>query len=162
MQAPKQLSRNPTYECQDQRSYQTWNLLKRWTPLNALLARAISSSLPCDMADKEEAPIAQVATDADGDQSAKPVAEAAEPATASEAAKDDASKSKSDKEEHKADAKPADSKPKATPAKPEASENQQPAERTSGRRERKQTSFFQPEKKTETEKLEIKEVSAVL
>lgn len=109
------------------------------------------------MADKEEAPVAQVTTDADGDQTAKPVAETAEPAIASEAARDDASKRKTDEKERKADAKPASSKPKATPAKPEAGENQQPAERTSGRRERKQTSFFQPEKKTETEKLEIKE-----
>ena len=113
------------------------------------------------MADKEEAPIAQVATGADGQQSAKPVAEAAEPAVASEAARDDVSKDEDDKKEHKADPKPAGSKPKATPAKPQASENQQPAERTSGRRERKQTSFFQPEKKIETEKLEIKEVSVV-
>ena len=110
------------------------------------------------MADTELAPLAQVATDADGDQSSKPVAEAAEASAPRESTTDEDQKATADETEDKVDVKPADSKSKATPAKPKASENQQPAERASGRRERKQTSFFQPEKKTETEKLEIKEV----
>ena len=103
-----------------------------------------------------------MATGADGDQPAVSAAEVAEPAIASTTEPTEAQEVAADKHQEKKSAKPADSKAKATPAKPKASNVQQPGERTSGRRERKQTSFFQPEKKVETEKLEIKEVSIAI
>ncbi|KAL0045693.1 hypothetical protein WJX82_001892 [Trebouxia sp. C0006] len=104
-----------------------------------------------------EAPAVHSATAATEDQTAESAAPSAEPANAS-AAETEASNEPEQEPEHVQEkAKIAASKTKATPAKPVASEPQQSAEQPSGRRERKQTNFFQPEKKIETEKLEIRE-----
>lgn len=111
------------------------------------------------MTGAKEASAIPPATAATEDQTAESAAPAAEPANAY-AAEAEASEEPEQEPEHaNKNAKLAVSKTQTTPAKPVASEAQQSAEQHSGRRERKQTNFFQPEKKIETEKLEIKEVS---
>ena len=92
------------------------------------------------------------------DQPVEAATQAAEPAGAAAAEPKAAPKKSSDAEQEKAENKPHSPKPKGSPAKAQASEQAESKERPSGRRERKQTAFFQPEKKTETEKLEIREV----
>ena len=106
-----------------------------------------------------EAPAVHSATAATEDQTAESAAPAAEAANASVAETEASNEPEQEPEHVQGKARIAASKTKATPAKPVASEAQQSAEQPSGRRERKQTSFFQPEKKIETEKLEIREVS---
>ncbi|DBA88516.1 TPA: hypothetical protein ACH3X2_004992 [Trebouxia sp. C0005] len=109
------------------------------------------------MTGAKEASAIPPATAATEDQTAESAAPAAEPANAY-AAEAEASEEPEQEPEHaNKNAKLAVSKTQTTPAKPVASEAQQSAEQHSGRRERKQTNFFQPEKKIETEKLEIKE-----
>ncbi len=111
------------------------------------------------MTGAQEAPAIHPATAVTEDQTAESAAQAAEPADASAAEVEASDEPKQEPEHVKEHAKFAASKTKATPAKLVASEAQQSAEQPSGRRERKQTNFFQPEKKIETEKLEIREVS---
>ncbi|KAL3135074.1 hypothetical protein ABBQ32_008019 [Trebouxia sp. C0010 RCD-2024] len=91
------------------------------------------------------------------DQPAEATTQASEPAGAAAAEPQAALKPSSDAERKTSDSKPHSPKPKGSPAKAKASELAHSEERPSGRRERKQTAFFQPEKKTETEKLEIRE-----
>lgn len=109
------------------------------------------------MTDTEEVPVAESATAVSGDQPAETAAKVAEPADTSLAESEAAAQPERENTDAVDDAQPARNKAKATPARARAGEAQQSAERPSGRRERKQTSFFQPEKKAETEKLEIKE-----
>lgn len=94
------------------------------------------------------------------DQPAEATTQASEPAGAAAAEPQAALKPSSDAERKTSDSKPHSPKPKGSPAKAKASELAHSEERPSGRRERKQTAFFQPEKKTETEKLEIREVGS--
>ena len=108
----------------------------------------------------EDVPEVELATTANGDQPAEAATEAAEPAAVADADPEAAPLPQSDVEQEKADSKPPSSKANTSPAKGKASEPVKAEERPSGRRERKQTAFFQPEKKTETEKFEIKEVTA--
>ncbi len=106
-----------------------------------------------------EAPAVHTNTAVTEDQTAESAAPSAEPANASAAETEVSNEPEQEPEPVQEKAKIAASKTQATPAKPVASEAQQSAEQPSGRRERKQTNFFQPEKKIETEKLEIREVS---
>ena len=113
------------------------------------------------MTDVSDDPAAEMATVNHEDQPAETAAPAvaAEPvdnATAEAAALNEPGHTSEHGKDH---TKPAVGKAKSTPAKSVATEAQPAADRPSGRRERKQTSFFQPEKVTETEKLEIKDVS---
>ena len=107
------------------------------------------------MSSAEPVPKAELATPADADQPAEAAVQAAEPAGESDADVQDAAQPHADAAAERTDKKSSRSAAKSPPAN---SGSSQPAERPTGRRERKQTSFFQPEKKLETEKLEIKEV----
>ncbi|KAL0021164.1 hypothetical protein WJX77_006655 [Trebouxia sp. C0004] len=109
------------------------------------------------MTGAQEAPAFHPATAVTEDQTAESAAPAAEPADAFTAEAEASNEPEQEPEHEKENVKIAASKTQATPAKPVASLAQQSAEQPSGRRERKQTSFFQPEKKIETEKLEIRE-----
>lgn len=94
------------------------------------------------------------------DQPAEAATQAAEPAGAAAAEPQAAPKTASDVEQEQGDSTPHSPKPKGSPAKAKTNELAQSEEKPSGRRERKQTAFFQPEKKAETEKLEIREVGS--
>lgn len=91
------------------------------------------------------------------DQPAEAATQAAEPAGAAAAEPEAAPLPSPEAEQEKAESKPRSPKAKGSPAKAKAREPVQSEEKPSGRRERKQTAFFQPEKKSETEKLEIRE-----
>ena len=110
------------------------------------------------MSPTEDMPQAELAATANRDQAAEAAGQATEPAAAAAADPEATSQVQSDGEPEKVDRKPPSAKAKASPAKAKASEPVQPENAPSARRERKQTAFFQPEKTTETEKLEIKEV----
>lgn len=94
------------------------------------------------------------------DQPAEAATQAAEPAGAAAAEPEAAPLPSPEAEQEKAESKPRSPKAKGSPAKAKAREPVQSEEKPSGRRERKQTAFFQPEKKSETEKLEIREVGS--
>lgn len=111
------------------------------------------------MTGAQEAPAVHSTTAITEDQTAESAASAVEPANASAAEIEASTEPEQEPEHVQEKAKSAASKTKATPAKPVASEAQQSAEQPSGRRERKQTNFFHPEKKIETEKLQIREVN---
>lgn len=111
----------------------------------------------------EDKPEAELATTSNEDQPAEAASEqATEPAAAAAAKHQAASQPQSDGEQEKVDSKPPSARGKTSPAKAKAGEAVQPEKAVSGRRERKQTAFFKPEKITETEKLEIKEVGGLL
>ena len=110
----------------------------------------------------EDAPNPGLATAAVEDQPAEAAEQAAEPAVCSEAEPGAAGEPQADAAPAKIDSEGPSPKVKSPSAKVKPSEPVQSEERPSGRRERKQTAFFQPEKKTETEKLEIKEAGFML
>lgn len=110
------------------------------------------------MSTAEDMPQAELATTANGDQPAEAAEQATEAAASAAAEPEAAPQAQSDAEQDKVDSKPPSAKAKTSPAKAKASEPVQSQKAHSGRRERKQTTFFQPEKMTETEKLEIKQV----
>lgn len=110
----------------------------------------------------EDKPEAELATTPNEDQPAEPAEQATEPAAAAAAKHQAAPQAQSDGEQEKADSEPPSARGKTSPAKAKASEAVQPEKAVSGRRERKQTAFFKPEKITETEKLEIKEVGGLM
>ena len=101
---------------------------------------------------------AELASTAREDQAATAVAQPVGTTASSVAEPADAAEPQADEEQKDVGSKPHNLKAKASPAKATTSGPVQSEER-SGRRERKQTAFFQPEKKTEAEKLEIKEAS---
>lgn len=110
----------------------------------------------------EAKPEAELATTPNEDQPAKPAEQATEPAADTAAEQQAGPQPQSDGEQEKVDSKPPGARGKTSPAKAKASEAVQPEKAVSGRRERKQTAFFKPEKITETEKLEIKEVGGLM
>lgn len=110
------------------------------------------------MSATEDVPEAELATAANGDQPAEAAEQATQPAASAAAEPKGASQAQSDGEQEKVDSKPPSAKAKTSPAKARVSEPVQSERAPSGRRERKQTAFFQPEKISETEKLEIKQV----
>lgn len=112
------------------------------------------------MSTTEDTPQAELASTANGDQPAEAAQQATEPTAAAAAELEAAPDPQLDSEQEKVDSKPPNAKAKTSPAKAKASEPVQSGQAPSGRRERKQTAFFQPQKITETEKLEIKEVGS--
>ena len=110
------------------------------------------------MSTTEGMPNAELATSANGDQPAEAAGQATEPAAADAAEPQAAPQLQPDGEREKVDGQPPSAKAKTSPAKAKVSEPAQSEKAPSGRRERKQTAFFKPEKITETEKLEIKQV----
>ena len=112
------------------------------------------------MSNTEDMPQAELATTVNGDQPAEAAQQATEPAAAAPAELEATPEPQLNSEREKVDSKPPSAKAKTSPAKAKASEPVQSEKAPSGRRERKQTAFFQPEKISETEKLEIKEVGS--
>lgn len=106
------------------------------------------------MSSAEDVARSELGTTTNGDQ---PAEAAAQPTEKSDAEQKAGPQPEAIAEQKQSDDKSPSPKAKTTPAKAKVSEPVQSAERPAGRRERKQTAFFQPEKQTETEKLEIKE-----
>lgn len=113
------------------------------------------------MSGPEDVPRAEWTAAAQEDQSAEATEQAAEPAASSKAEEEAPEQPQAHPAQAKIGSKGPSPKAKSPPAKGKPSEPVQSEERPSGRRERKQTAFFQPEKKTETEKLEIKEAGVM-